>query len=276
MTPTARTLAFLRKRGLRSDVVERWIPHINQRKDLFGIIDIYKSRISPILEYGKKLRAVREVIQRLSIQASILLSGMWRNWSRRADQEGISNRQCSVWILREADLSQAIHAGKNEGRALFTGVLFTAPEDQADRQREFQLSQCWGAKLRGVRKEVSLLQCKPTVLRSIMWTEPLPKRIPCQFETRNRGGETMRLRASVAGLHCVFKRQITRTVRRNSLQPEPRFVGIGENDQSDESTAPKEGMRRSGVSYVPRVTCFEKADVVLRGKTWLVYSGGSK
>ncbi len=40
MTPTARTLAYLRKVGLRADVVERWIPHINQRKDLFGIIDI--------------------------------------------------------------------------------------------------------------------------------------------------------------------------------------------------------------------------------------------
>lgn len=43
MTPTQRTLAALRKRGLKCGIVERWIaqakPH-GKRLDLFGIIDI--------------------------------------------------------------------------------------------------------------------------------------------------------------------------------------------------------------------------------------------
>lgn len=40
MTPTQRTLSFLRAQGFHSDVVERWLPRINKRRDLFHIIDI--------------------------------------------------------------------------------------------------------------------------------------------------------------------------------------------------------------------------------------------
>ena len=41
MTPTQRTLAELRARGYRAEVVERWIPGANIRRDLFGIIDVF-------------------------------------------------------------------------------------------------------------------------------------------------------------------------------------------------------------------------------------------
>lgn len=40
MTPTQRTLAALRKRGITAEVVERWIPRVMVRKDLFSCIDI--------------------------------------------------------------------------------------------------------------------------------------------------------------------------------------------------------------------------------------------
>jgi hypothetical protein len=40
MSPTARSLDYLRQRGYIVDVVERWIPHANIRKDLFGFADI--------------------------------------------------------------------------------------------------------------------------------------------------------------------------------------------------------------------------------------------
>jgi len=39
-TPTSRSLDHLRKRGLDADVVEKWIPAVKRRKDLFGVIDI--------------------------------------------------------------------------------------------------------------------------------------------------------------------------------------------------------------------------------------------
>lgn len=40
MTPTQRTLAYLRKLGHTAVVVERWNPHAHIRQDLFGFIDV--------------------------------------------------------------------------------------------------------------------------------------------------------------------------------------------------------------------------------------------
>jgi hypothetical protein len=39
-TPTSRTLALLRRQGYVAAVVERWVPRLNVRKDLFGCIDL--------------------------------------------------------------------------------------------------------------------------------------------------------------------------------------------------------------------------------------------
>lgn len=39
-TPTARALAELRKMGFTAGVVEKWIPQMKRRVDLFGIIDL--------------------------------------------------------------------------------------------------------------------------------------------------------------------------------------------------------------------------------------------
>jgi hypothetical protein len=44
MSPTARTLAELRKQGWKAQVVEKWIPQTRTRSDLFGIIDILAIR----------------------------------------------------------------------------------------------------------------------------------------------------------------------------------------------------------------------------------------
>jgi hypothetical protein len=40
MTPMSLTLNHLRRHGYVADVVERWLPHTNRRRDLFGCIDI--------------------------------------------------------------------------------------------------------------------------------------------------------------------------------------------------------------------------------------------
>lgn len=40
MSPTARSLSFLRAHGYHAEVVERWIPQARVRKDLFGFVDI--------------------------------------------------------------------------------------------------------------------------------------------------------------------------------------------------------------------------------------------
>lgn len=40
MSPTQRTLAWLKKLGRRAAVVEKWNPHARIRQDLFGVIDV--------------------------------------------------------------------------------------------------------------------------------------------------------------------------------------------------------------------------------------------
>jgi hypothetical protein len=40
VSPTARTLQFLRSAGITCQVVEKWNPHAKVRQDLFGCIDI--------------------------------------------------------------------------------------------------------------------------------------------------------------------------------------------------------------------------------------------
>ena len=44
MSPTARTLAKLRKEGWLAWVVEKWIPQTQRRSDLFGFIDVLAIR----------------------------------------------------------------------------------------------------------------------------------------------------------------------------------------------------------------------------------------
>lgn len=41
MSPTQRSLAYLRKIGYRAAVVEKWNPHVGIRQDLFGFADIF-------------------------------------------------------------------------------------------------------------------------------------------------------------------------------------------------------------------------------------------
>jgi hypothetical protein len=40
MTPTARSLTYLRRLGYLPAVVESWVPHANLRRDLFGFADV--------------------------------------------------------------------------------------------------------------------------------------------------------------------------------------------------------------------------------------------
>lgn len=44
MTPTARTLALMRRNGWTAQVVERWNPHARIRQDLFGFGDVIACR----------------------------------------------------------------------------------------------------------------------------------------------------------------------------------------------------------------------------------------
>ena len=47
MTPTARSLAHLRKAGAIAEIVERWNPYVKRRHDLFKFIDVLALDAAP-------------------------------------------------------------------------------------------------------------------------------------------------------------------------------------------------------------------------------------
>jgi len=93
MTPTQRTLAYLKERGITAGVVERWIPRAKVRKDLFGIIDIigiYKYSIvgiqscsgSGFSKHDKKIMVSDNTRKWLETGAELWLVG-WRKVKKK-------------------------------------------------------------------------------------------------------------------------------------------------------------------------------------------------
>lgn len=63
MTPTERSLAFLRGRGYTVAVVEKWNPHARIRQDLFGVLDLLAIKPGEIL--GVQTTDITSVSKRL-------------------------------------------------------------------------------------------------------------------------------------------------------------------------------------------------------------------
>lgn len=101
-SPTQRSLAVMRERGYLAEVVEKWIPAVKRRRDLYGFIDLLcirdgevcavqatsgsnvAARITKIAEH-ENLAAVRRAGIRLLVHG----------WAKRKGR----------WQLREVDVS---------------------------------------------------------------------------------------------------------------------------------------------------------------------------
>jgi hypothetical protein len=93
-SPTQRSLKHLRTAGYTADVVEKWIPGANIRRDLFGFIDILairdteivgvqatsgsnvSSRVTKITEHDN-LAAVRKAGIRVLVHGWTKCKGRW-------------------------------------------------------------------------------------------------------------------------------------------------------------------------------------------------------
>jgi hypothetical protein len=102
MTPTARSLAYLREHGYVAAIVERWIPGANVRRDLFGILDLVAIRDGETV--GVQVTSGSNVAARIrKIEDSPALPHLraagWRllvhGWRKRKGR----------WTLREVDVS---------------------------------------------------------------------------------------------------------------------------------------------------------------------------
>jgi hypothetical protein len=97
MSPTQRTLEEMRRRGYLADVVERWLPNANVRRDLYGFIDVLCIVRDPTSELFRKDPVV-------AVQAT-----SWSNVSARvrkiADHENIA-------AVRRAGIRVLVHGWK--------------------------------------------------------------------------------------------------------------------------------------------------------------------
>ena len=103
MTPTQRTLKYLRDQGYTAAVVEKWNPHARIRQDLFGFIDVLAIRGEETLAVqttssGNVSSRVKKIADAEDISAvrkagwSVVVHG-WRKNSK------------GRWVLREVDVS---------------------------------------------------------------------------------------------------------------------------------------------------------------------------
>lgn len=103
MTPTMRSLAYLRGLGYRVAVVERWNYHAKIRQDLFGVVDLLAIREGETLAVqttsGSNVAARAAKIAEAEATADIRKAG-WRilvhGWRKAANGR---------WTLREVDCS---------------------------------------------------------------------------------------------------------------------------------------------------------------------------
>lgn len=102
-SPTQRSLAELRKRGYLAQVVEKWIPAVKRRQDLYGFIDILAIREGEVV--GVQATSGDNVASRVTKIAEHEHVGAVRKAGIRILVHGWRKNAAGRWTLREVDCS---------------------------------------------------------------------------------------------------------------------------------------------------------------------------
>ncbi len=103
MSPTQRSLAHLRGLGYVAEVVEKWIPGANIRRDLFGFIDIVAIRENEVL--GVQSTSGGNVASRVAKISEAEHVGAVRKAGIKIFVHGWRKGANGKWTLREIDCS---------------------------------------------------------------------------------------------------------------------------------------------------------------------------
>lgn len=102
VSPTQRSLKYLRDNGYTVAIVEHWNPHARIRQDLFGFVDILALK-------GDETLAVQATAQAVSTRAKKIAESECVNAVREAGWtihvHGWRKNSKGEWILRQVDLS---------------------------------------------------------------------------------------------------------------------------------------------------------------------------
>ena len=118
MTPTARTLAWLRAQGATADVVERRIPHSFVTKDLFGFLDILALEPGKAGVLGVQTTSNSNMAARVKKINGEPRSALWRACGNRIQVIGWAKRgprgRRKVWTASVTDVGVASPAAPRE------------------------------------------------------------------------------------------------------------------------------------------------------------------
>jgi hypothetical protein len=113
-TPTSRTLQLLRREGYLAETVEKWIPRIERRRDLFGFSDVLAVHPAARLFLLVQVTSLGHVADRLKKVQGRSETALWLRAGGRVEIHGWAQRgdrwTCKRVAVQAADLSAVVVA----------------------------------------------------------------------------------------------------------------------------------------------------------------------
>jgi hypothetical protein len=102
MTPTQRSLQYLREQGYLCEVVEHWNPFARVRKDLWGWCDILAIKKNEVLAVQVTASAVADRIKKITLSDTV---GAVRESGIRIEVHGWRKNAAGKYVMRIEDIS---------------------------------------------------------------------------------------------------------------------------------------------------------------------------
>jgi hypothetical protein len=102
VSPTQRSLAYLREQGYHCEVVEKWNAFTKQRKDLWGWCDILAIRKGEVLAVQVTASAVADRIKKIQESSTVALV---RDAGIRIEVHGWRKNTKGRYVMRVEDIS---------------------------------------------------------------------------------------------------------------------------------------------------------------------------
>ena len=102
LSPTQRSLAFLREQGYLVSIVERWNPHARIRQDLWGWCDLLAIRKGEVLAVQVTAAGVASRIKKIQESDTIVAV---RDAGIRVEVHGWRKNSSGKYVLRVEDIS---------------------------------------------------------------------------------------------------------------------------------------------------------------------------
>lgn len=102
LSPTQRSLAYLREQGYRVAIVEHWNPHARIRQDLWGWCDLLAIRKNEVLAVQVTASGVAARIKKIQESDTI---AMVRDAGIRVEIHGWRKNSKGRYVLRIEDIS---------------------------------------------------------------------------------------------------------------------------------------------------------------------------